>query len=202
MNNKLLTGTMRLAIIAGLLMVMAGGNTNAQTGSEGMSIDYKNFRIYYSQGKSVEILVNTPDGQQFLSNPVSTLRRQGVAVPQAAEAHWRAFIVALRRLGATQIAQAKGSRTSPGKEHFHYSFDKIEVLGTFADGNGNGTITRGARNVSARFLADPLATLRAEGVEVPSADGPAWRQMADALKELQGYYSRIKTMRNVERGPR
>ncbi len=34
MNSKLFVGTMRLAIIAGLLIVIAGGNSNAQTVAE------------------------------------------------------------------------------------------------------------------------------------------------------------------------
>jgi hypothetical protein len=200
MNNKLLVGTMRLAIIAGLLIVIAGGHTTNAQVEENLSFNFATWAIDYSKGNRVEILVNTPDSQKFLSDPINTLKRQGVAVPRAAEAPWRGFTGALRRLATSHRIKAKGSRrSSKNKEILFYSFDKITVLGTIAgDWNGDGTTTVSARKASAGFLDDPLATLRAGRVEVPAADERAWRQLAEALKELHGVYSRIGTKRNAE----
>jgi len=200
MNSKLLVVTIRLAIVAGLLIVIAGGNTTKAQVEENLSFNFHKLVIDYSKGNRVEILINTPDSQKFLTDPINTLKRQGVAVPRAAEAPWRAFTGALRKLAPSHTAKAKGSRRpSKGVEIWTYKFDKIAVLGTIAgDGNGAGMTTAGAREASARFRDDPLATLQAGRVEVPAADERAWRQLAAALKELQGVYSGIRTKRNAE----
>lgn len=146
-------------------------------------------------GSGVQFKFETNNVTAFLADPVGNLRQQGVAVPESAERHWRALTVALRGLTKSQAAKP-ASRDPHPVEELSFTFDKITVTGVVMTitSNGNADSTSKARAGARRgkpemFLADPINTLRAHGVDVPTADERFWKQLANALNALGLAYS-------------
>ncbi|HKO62491.1 MAG TPA: hypothetical protein VJV03_15105, partial [Pyrinomonadaceae bacterium] len=155
------------------------GNANAQA-EELLSFNY---------GKVViQVSIRGIERQQFLADPVSALRSQGIRVPESAEAPWREFTQVLRRL-KPDTASA-GRKGGVGTEALHYSITLREsglvlYLGT-------GEANTAAMRTAQQFLTDPIGTLRSKGVQVLTADEREWKQLADSLKGLQQAYARPK----------
>ena len=206
MNRKSFVHAMLLAIVSGLLTVVAGGNAHSQ------GRDFPTEKVTFVYGDlnaktvNIQISIKTSGRQQFLDEPVSTLRLQGITVPPKAETPWREFTLALRKLANPQVAKPAGRRDTMELEYVILSFGKVPmkmtgvVVTIVGAWNADGTATEGARrNSPDRFLADPVASLRAQGVNVPSADEPAWRQLAAALKALRLEYANSRVNANLER---
>ncbi|MEO8435734.1 MAG: serine hydrolase [Pyrinomonadaceae bacterium] len=195
MNIESFTRIMLSAIVSGLLTVVAGGNANGQ--GRDVPLDEVVFTYGKLSAKAVyiKITVDASDARRFLADPVKTLRLRGKVVPQSAEAPWRDFALALRSLAQPQVATPAGRRPASGNEIVYYQVvlrgftGGVIVAG--ADVNAVAPPTAGARRGSPNgwFLANPVVTLRAQGVEVPTADEGHWKRLADALKALQLAYA-------------
>ena len=140
--------------------------------------------VYYTITlTNAAVSTHTSDINKFLADPVASLRRQGIAVPQAAERYWKALTSALRRLSNPRIPPSSKDEAPKDIPNLKNEIVRLQIPGGWVsvagDLNGSGD----------NFLADPVGTLRTQGVNVSAADEPAWRQLAAALKELRHEYA-------------
>ncbi len=188
MNRKFFLQLMRPVIVSGLLIVVVAGNANAQV-EEGLSFNFNKLVI--------QVSIKGIERQQFLADPVSALRLQGIQVPKAAEAPWREFTRVLRRLQA-DMASA-GRRRSVGTEALHYRIVLKDAFLIFVRTGETNLANSPANSAGSarKFLEDPVGTLRVHGMNVPSVEESDWRQLAEALKAVQLAHARSRS--GVER---
>ncbi|HKO44786.1 MAG TPA: CARDB domain-containing protein [Pyrinomonadaceae bacterium] len=134
---------------------------------------------------TVRFSIDAPNSQEFLKDPVSAIRQNGIELTSAQEAAWRQLAVALRRLANSPAPQGS-RRGGVGTEALHY---RITLKDAFVmPGRGWSRVAkRGGPERFDRdaFFSDPVGTLRSYGVDVLKADEPAWRQLVSATKVLR-----------------
>ena len=181
MSIKFWTATtfLTIALIAGL-------NRNSQA----QDIRSSNSWTYGASADSstagtVRFLIDAPNSQEFLNDPVSAIRQNGLELTSAQEAAWRQLTIALRRLANPHLPQASGNRDrSREVVYFTITLTEAKVM----PGRGwSGLAKAGGPQRFDRkaFFADPVGTLKSYGVDVPKADDGAWRQLASAIKVLR-----------------
>jgi hypothetical protein len=186
MNRKFFLGITLVSIAAGLLIIGAGGNAYSQ-GEEKISFTYG--KGHYAKTVSIEISLDPSDRQNFLTDPVSTLRGRRIAVPESAETPWRQVTVQLRRLANAGLPPS--ARRKPGRTTFaNIVLERGVTAGVVVRIVGNWD-TDTADSPSGRtetFLADPIAVLQSHNVDVRGDDARDWRELAAALRALQRAY--------------
>lgn len=143
----------------------------------------KEANYYQIELRNTNVSAHTSDISSFLRDPVGRLRQQGIAVPPASERHWQALTAALRRLSNRRIpasSTAGGPKDNPNLKN---EIVRLQIPGGWISVAGD--LDGGGKS----FLADSVGYLRTQGVNVPSADEPAWRQLAAALKALRLEYA-------------
>ncbi|HEX5702537.1 MAG TPA: hypothetical protein VFX97_04910 [Pyrinomonadaceae bacterium] len=191
MNRKVFLQMMRPIIVSGLLIVVIAGNANAQA-EELLSFNYSKVVI--------QVSIRGIERQQFLADPVSALRSQGIRVPESAEAPWREFTQLLRRLKPDRASAGRSGSVNNETLHFRIELrdNRVIFLGT-----GEANVANPPANSSGlarKFIEDPVGTLRVHGMNVPSVEESDWRQLAEALKAVQLAHARSRSA--VERkGP-
>ena len=130
---------------------------------------------------TVTFKIDTSDPGRFLFDPVNTLRRNGITLTAPTEAAWRELTVALRRLTNPRIPQPAGTHNR-GDEvvYMRITMKTVEITA----GRGLLRSINGGLDENT-FLSDPVGTLRANGVEVPTVHERWWRQLASAVKVLR-----------------
>ena len=184
MNRKVFLQMMRPVIVSALLIAVVAGNANAQV-EESLSFNFNKLVI--------QVSIKGIERQQFLADPVSAIRSQGIQVPESAEAPWRKFTQVLRRL-QPDMASA-GRRRSVGTEALHYKIvfkDAFLIFQRTGETNLANSPANSAGSAR-KFLEDPVGTLRVHGMNVPSVEESDWRQLAEALKAVQLAHARSRS---------
>ena len=189
MNRKSFVQMMLPVIVSCLLIVVAGGSAKSQV-EESVSFNFSggpDWRVV-----RIQIPIKASEGENFLATPVSTLRALGIQVPPAAEAPWREFTQALRRLTSTEnAARSAGRRSSTGSETITFKVVLKNSVRLRYVGTGETSETDIANSRTAdKFLEDPVSTLRTKGAQVRTANERDWKQLADALKALRLAYNK------------
>lgn len=162
-------------------------NPGAQSSEPGRVNEYYIIKLNDASG----VVAYVPDAANFLADPVGTLKQNGFAVPPPAERHWRSLTVALRRLSNPKLPSAPQapiiSRALVKNEVIKNEVVRVRLprgsIPVVGDWDGDGATSVGD------FLSDPVVSLRAQGVNVPVIQEPAWRQLAGALNALRRAYA-------------
>lgn len=188
MNEKSFVHMMPPVIVSCLLIVVAGGNAKSQV-EESVSFTFGG-RGRDWRAVRLQIPIKASESEKFLATPVHTLRAQGIQVPQPAEAPWREFTQALRRLISAENARSAGRRSSTGETiTFTVVIRNSVRLLYVGTGETNQTDTANSRTAE-KFLEDPVSTLRTKGAQIHAANERDWKQLADALKALKLAYNK------------
>src|ERR1700752_1401970 len=116
MNRKSFLPMMQPAILCGLLILITAGNANSQM-EESLSINFCGPECWRMLNIQISIKgVNRLERAKFLEDPVSTLRKERVQVPESAEAPWRKFTETLRRLSNSKSARPAAGPKRSGAE--------------------------------------------------------------------------------------
>jgi hypothetical protein len=208
MSRQSLVRLTVMAVGCGFLTMFAGGNAYSQRSEvplEEISFSY----VIDEKTLNIKISINSSDRQNFLADPVATLRRRGIAVPQSAEGPWREFTFALQRLANSEPPKL-AIRKSPGRT----KYPNIVLKRGFAHGLAvtiisvwDADITTApaaaaqSSSTNGWFITKPVVTLRAQGMNVPAAHERYWRQMAEALKALDLAYANPSVDPDRRRSP-
>ena len=188
MNEKSFVHMMLPVIVSCLLIVVAGGNAKSQV-EESVSFNFAGGPDWRTVRLQIPIKVS--ESENFLAAPVKTLRALGIQVPQAAEAPWREFTQALRRMISAENAARSAGRRSTGSETITFKIVLTNSVRLLYVGTGETNETDSAYSrTAAKFLEDPVSTLRTKGAQVHTANERDWKQLADALKALKLAYNK------------
>ena len=194
MNGSSLSRLTAITFVCGLLAMFTVGIGYSQGESTPLEEVSFSYGPLGTTAVQIKISIGT-SATKFLVDPVQTLRQKRIAVPESAETPWREFADALRNLTGAQATA--GRRSSRGSEFLTY---QIRL-----DGFGGGVrvavadVDNVGPSTPDRFLNDPVRTLRAHGVRIPTSDEREWKQLADALKSLQLAYAKARAKPDRQR---
>ena len=173
------TASLTIVLIAGLITTSQAQDTRTSNSwTYGASADSPT-------AGTVRFLIDAPNSQEFLNDPVSAIRQNGIELTSAQEAAWRQLTIGLRRLANPHLPQASGNRNR-SREVVYFTITLTEArLMPGRDWSGLAKAGGPQRFDRNAFLSDPVGTLKSYGVDVPKADEGAWRQLAAAIKALR-----------------
>ena len=187
MNRQSLVRLTVMTNVCGFLIMFMGGTVYSQP---------ETVYFTFSKLETTAVFIKLPIGvepPEFLKDPIQSIRQKGVAVPQSAEAPWREFADALRKLTVSPPEQSKAGRRRETRTEFITFTIVIHGFSrpfSVAVADVNNVAPPKVVADSIGFLKEPVRTLRAQRVPIPAVDERAWKQLAEALSALQLAYAK------------